>query len=214
MMRRAQITARGSIMNMKVPIITAIRICSRYCMNAVREPTCTSSWSTRCPPNQRTAAVARCRIMVMIGPISTNSRPIRTEVSVRAALASVNRSASWRSRTKARTTRMPMICSRITPLMASMLSCIRWNRGISRPTMIPTITSRIGTETHTSQDRPASSCTAMMIPPTDMIGTMTMKFSAISTTIWTCWTSLVPRVIRVGAPKRPTSSAENRSTRV
>ena len=30
----------------------------------------------------------------MIGPISTNSRPIRTEVSVRVALASVNRSAS------------------------------------------------------------------------------------------------------------------------
>ena len=79
--------------------------------------------------------------------------------------------------------------------------------------MMPTITSRIGTETHTSQDSPTSSCTAMMIPPTDMIGTITMKFSAISTTIWTCWTSLVPRVIRVGAPKRPTSSAENRSTR-
>lgn len=39
-------------------------------------------------------AVARCRIMVMIGPMSTKSRPMRTEVSVRMALASVKRLVS------------------------------------------------------------------------------------------------------------------------
>ena len=213
-MRRAEITARGSIIIMKVPIITAMRICSRYCMNAVSAPTCTSPASTRSPPNHRTAAVARWRIIVMTGPSSTNSRPIRTDVSVRAALASVNRRVSWRSRTNARTTRMPWICSRSTPLTSSMLSCIRWNSGMRRATIHATITSSTGTETHTSQDRPGSSRMAMMMPPTAMIGTATMKFRAMRVSICTWLTSLVPRVMRVAAPKRPSSSAENASTRV
>ena len=42
----------------------------------------------------------------------------------------------------------------------------------------------------------------MMMPPMHMIGVDTIKFRPISTSIWTCWTSFVPRVIRVGAPKR------------
>ncbi len=84
--------------------------------------------------------------------------------------------------------------------MESMLSCIRWNSGISRVTSRPTITISTGTDTHTSQDRPGSSWIAMTIPPMDMIGTMTMKFRVISTSICTCWTSLVARVMRVGAP--------------
>jgi hypothetical protein len=46
-MRRAEMIARGNIMNMKVPIMTAIRICSRYCMKAVSAPTSTSPASTR-----------------------------------------------------------------------------------------------------------------------------------------------------------------------
>ena len=48
----------------------------------------------------------------------------------------------------------------------------------------------------------------MKIPPMHMMGVATMKFSAMSMSIWTCCTSLVPRVIRVGAPKRLTSRAE------
>ena len=48
------------------------------------------------------------------------------------------------------------------------------------------MTSRTGTETQTSQDSPASSRMAMMIPPMDMIGIMTMKFSAMRVTIWIC----------------------------
>ncbi|WIM71775.1 hypothetical protein QP028_08905 [Corynebacterium suedekumii] len=49
--RRAQMMARGSIIAMNVPIITATRICSRYCRNAVNEPTWTRPASTRWPPN-------------------------------------------------------------------------------------------------------------------------------------------------------------------
>ena len=47
-----------------------------------------------------------------------------------------------------------------------------------------------------------------MMPPMHMMGVATMKFSPISTSIWTCWTSLVPRVMRVGAPNVFTSLAE------
>ena len=46
------------------------------------------------------------------------------------------------------------------------------------------------------------------MPPMHMMGVATMKFSPISMSIWTCWTSLVPRVISVGAPKTLTSLAE------
>jgi hypothetical protein len=117
---------------------------------------------------------------VIAGPMITKRRPIRTEVSVRVAFASRKRPVSCSSRTKARTTRIPMICSRMTPLMESMLSCIRWNSGISRVTSRPTITISTGTDTHTSQDSPGSSWIAMTIPPMDMIGTMTMKFRVIA----------------------------------
>ena len=50
------------------------------------------------------------------------------------------------------------------------------------------------------------------MPPMHMIGVATMKFSPISTSICTCCTSFVPRVIRVAAPKRLTSFAEKRVT--
>ena len=53
----------------------------------------------------------------------------------------------------------------------------------------------------------------MTTPPTIMIGTGAMKFSTIKKVIWICCTSLVPRVIKVAAPKWETSSAEKSVTR-
>ena len=41
----------------------------------------------------------------------------------------------------------------------------------------------------------------MMMPPTIMIGAATSSVQIISTSICTCWTSLVMRVISDGAPK-------------
>ena len=52
----------------------------------------------------------------------------------------------------------------------------------------------------------------MTIPPTAMIGAITSIVNVISTSICTCCTSLVLRVISDGAPKRPTSRAENEPT--
>ena len=47
-----------------------------------------------------------------------------------------------------------------------------------------------------------------MMPPTHMIGAVTIIVKVISTSICTCWTSLVVRVISDGAPNLPTSRAE------
>ena len=101
-----------------------------------------------------------------------------------------------------------MICSRSTALMRSIFFCMDRNSGISRTTRYPTTTVSSGTETQTSQDRLMSSRSAMMMPPMHMMGVATMKFRPISTSICTCWTSLVPRVISVGAPNVLTSLAE------
>ena len=51
------------------------------------------------------------------------------------------------------------------------------------------------------------------MPPTHMIGADTSSVNVIRASIWTCWTSFVVRVISDGAPKWPTSRAENDCTR-
>ncbi len=51
-----------------------------------------------------------------------------------------------------------------------------------------------------------------MIPPMHMIGVDTMKFSVMSTSICTCCTSFVLRVMRVAVPKPLISRALSEST--
>ena len=46
-----------------------------------------------------------------------------------------------------------------------------------------------------------------------MIGALTIMVSVITVSIWTCWTSLVVRVIRLGVPNWPTSRALKACTR-
>ena len=53
-----------------------------------------------------------------------------------------------------------------------------------------------------------------MMPPTHMIGADTIRVNVIRASIWTCWTSLVVRVISDGVPNRPTSRAEKSCTRL
>ena len=69
-----------------------------------------------------------------------------------------------------------------------------------------------GTLTSISQESPTSSRSAMTTPPTLMIGAATSIVQLISTSICTCCTSLVLRVISDGAPNRATSRAEKRLT--
>ncbi len=52
----------------------------------------------------------------------------------------------------------------------------------------------------------------MIRPPTIMIGAETMTVMAIRTTVWTCWTSFVFRVISDAVPKWLTSRWEKATT--
>ncbi len=54
---------------------------------------------------------------------------------------------------------------------------------------------------------------ARKMPPTTVIGAATASVQVMTTSICTCWTSLVMRVISDGAPKMPTSRAEKSVTR-
>ena len=96
--------------------------------------------------------------------------------------------------------------------MASMRSCSSRNFGTMRPTTRLMAITSTGTLTAMSQDSPTSSCSAMNTPPTHMIGAATSIVHDTSTSICTCWTSLVLRVISDGAPKRLNSRAENSPT--
>ena len=57
-------------------------------------------------------------------------------------------------------------------------------------------------------ESPASSRIANTMPNTIVIGAAIIIVHASTTSIWTCCTSFVMRVISDGAPKRPTSRAE------
>lgn len=59
-------------------------------------------------------------------------------------------------------------------------------------------------------DNPASSRSAMKTPPTIVMGAETSMTALIRTSIWTCCTSLVLRVISDGAPNLFSSRAEKR----
>ena len=108
---------------------------------------------------------------------------------------------------------MPVICSRRTRLTVSTDSCILRNHGTIRTTIEPTITPSSGTATATNHDRPTSSRKAMKMPPIIMIGIETMNIRPMLSTVCTWVTSLVLREIRVGAPNRDSSCAENAPTR-
>ena len=165
--------------------------------------------STRCPPNQSTATLEALSTNITVGNISAINLPARTEVSVRSLLALANRVVSMGSRTNARTTRTPAICSRSTRFTTSIRACMARNCGIIRQTMRPIAMISTGTLTSSSQASPMSVRNAMITPPMHMIGAATSSVQVISTSICTCVTSLVLRVISVGAPKWATSRSEN-----
>ena len=178
----------------------------------MRDPTCMSPWSTRCPPNHRTATLDTFRTSSTAGNIVAIQRPTVTATVVRSRLAARKRSTSYGSRTKERTTRIPLICSRRTRLRPSIRTCRTRKPGTMRETTRPTTRPSAGTQTASSQDSPRSSRTAMTTPPTIMIGADTIIVQDSRTSICTCCTSLVLRVMSDGAPKALTSWLEKEPT--
>ncbi len=149
---------------------------------------------------------------ITVGNISVWSRPTRSAVSVSSRFETSKRRASARSRTNARTTRIPLICSRSTRLTVSIRGCIARNCGTIREMISPTLPASTGTAITRSRESVRSSRSAITIPPMHMIGADTSIVVPISTSICTCCTSLVVRVMSDGAPNRPTSRAENSPT--
>ena len=147
-----------------------------------------------------------------VGNIVDISRPARSDTSVNSALAPAKRAVSSGSRTKARTTRMPLICSRSTALTRSMRACISLTAGTMRLITNPRMSTADGMATSSTTDRPTSSCTARTNPIAIVSGAEIIIVAAITISIWTCCTSLVMRVMRDGAPIAPTSRAENAVT--
>jgi hypothetical protein len=94
MIRSAPTAARGTMTTMNVAIITDIRICMRYCRNAVSAPISMAPLSTRCPPNHSTATLEALNISMTYGNITAISRPTRNDVSVSSVLAAPKRAAS------------------------------------------------------------------------------------------------------------------------
>ena len=91
-------------------------------MKAMRVPISTSPSPTRCPPNQMTPTMVTSSMSITRGKRRTKSWPTRSLTRVMELFASSKRPVSARSRTKARMTRIPASCSRITRLIPSSLS--------------------------------------------------------------------------------------------
>ena len=151
---------------------------------------------------------------MIVGSVRAKIRFTDSAVAVRSAFASANRSASGLPRTKARITRTPVICSRSTKLMRSILVCMVRNFGTTIVSTKPMKIAITGTATPRSGESAAPSLIARITPPTLMIGAITIIVSAICKKSWICWMSLVLRVINDGVPKRSMSRAENDCTRV
>ena len=164
-------------------------------------------------PNHSTATLETFMMSMTTGNTRANRRPALTAVRVTSAFAFSNRSVSSPSRTKARTTRMPVSCSRRTRLTVSMRACISRNSGTMRLTMNPMTMSITGIATTRIHDSPTSWRNAMMTPPIARMGAETSSVHVMRTSICTCCTSLVVRVMSDGAPNFETSRSENSPTR-
>ncbi len=107
---------------------------------------------------------------------------------------------------------MPVICSRNTRLIWSIRSCISRKAGTICETIRPSTTAATGIANTRMIDKPTSWRNAMITPTTIVIGAAIAMVHAITTSICTCCTSFVMRVISEGAPNAPTSRAEKSVT--
>ena len=163
-------------------------------------------------PNHSTATLDRFSTSSTIGNMNAWRRPAASAVAVTSSFTRAKRWASAGSRTKARTTRMPVICSRRTSFSPSIRSCMTRNWGTMRHTTRPMERTRTGTETVMIHERPMSSRSARMMPPTQVIGAAISRTHVMRTNICTCCTSFVMRVMSEGAPNLATSRDEKSDT--
>ncbi len=147
-------------------------------------------------------------INITVGNVAACRRPARSAVWVSSSFAWLNRSVSCGSRTNARTTLMPVICSRNTRFTRSTRPCMAWNDGTIRYTIEPRMITAAGMANSRMTDRLTSSRTAKKIPMIIVSGAAIIIVVARITSVCTWVTSFVVRVISDGAPNCPTSWAE------
>ena len=181
--------------------------------NAVRLPIGMTPSLTSRPPNHTMPTLDRLRTPTRTGRATAKIRVMRSPVLVMSALASRNRSCSDRDRPKARITRTPVICSRITWLIRSTLTCRDRNSGSETTSVTAMTAAMAGMVTRSSRDSAGPSWTAMTRPPRHMMTAMKSWVSADWTKSSTCSTSLVLRVIRDGMPNWFISRPEKACTR-
>ncbi len=138
---------------------------------------------------------------ITVGNITAISRPTAIEVSRTSSLACPKRSSSRASRTNARITRMPAICSRRVRFTASRRACICRNSGRMRRISRPMKSISTGATATSSSESGPSWRMASSTPPTSVIGAATTSVKVMSASVCTCCTSLVVRVISEGAPE-------------
>ena len=163
-------------------------------------------------PAHTTATPVRCSTAITAGMFSAIKRPARSAVPVSSSLARAKRERSASSRTKARMTRRPLICSRKMPLILSSWACMRPNRGIARAMSEATTNASRGTATSSRPDKRTSCCMAIATPPMPISGASMITVRTMASKVCNCSTSLVQRVIRDGTPKRCTSTSESECT--
>ncbi len=168
--------------------------------------------SMRMAPNHMVAASARLKIAMSTGIMIANSRLTESEVCMRFRFASSKRRCSCSSLTNARMTRIPESFSRMTWFTRSTRICISPNRGSALRITSPMMIAIRGMITAIRPERGTSCLSAMITPPTAMIGAATITLSPMTTTICTCWTSFVVRVMSEGAPNEFISASEKLST--
>ena len=83
---------------------------------------------------------------------------------------------------------------------------------MARYIVMPMTSAIAGSTASSSNASGPSSRTAMTMPPMIMMGAVTMTVRPMNTTVWTCCTSLVLRVMSEGDPNRATSTCEKVST--
>ena len=164
-------------------------------------------------PNQITATLEQFTTNITSGIINAISRPAVSETPVSSVFTASKRVVSSGSRTKARTTRTPMICSRSTRLTPSMRACIDRNVGTSRRMRKNISTTSTGRLTRSRAESPASWRRAITMPPRAISGAWMAIVHTMTVSIWTCCTSLVMRLINEAEPFSLTSRWEKAVTR-
>ena len=187
-------------------------ICMVYVMKASMSPTIRLPRSMPFAPNQTIRMLMPFMISIIMGIMIFITRLVNSWVRIRSRFALSNRSSSNRSLLKARITDTPVRISRDTRFRRSTRACIFLNLGMATAISTPTKARMRATATAMIHPMPVLVPSTFTMPPMPMMGAYTTIRSIITTTICTCWMSLVLRVIREAVENCSISAWEKDTT--